>query len=62
MSKLGTSAYRRSIEKEHAIIQDYILKKYNKTFKQLLSSKIVVNVTTYPARDKYLPMTLKSIA
>ena len=62
ISKLGTNEHRMHMEKEHALIREYILKKYNKTYEQLLDSKIIVNVTTYPARDKNLYTALQSIS
>ena len=62
ISKLGTNEHRMQMEKEHALIREYILKKYNKTYEQLLDSKIIVNVTTYPARDKNLYTALQSIS
>ena len=61
ISKLGDRQYKYNIQKEHKLIQNYIYNRYKKTYQQLFDSDIIVNITTYPKRDKFLQTTLKSL-
>jgi len=53
--------YYSRLKKNTKILDDYIKEKYNKSYfdNSLFKSKIYVNVTTYPAREYFLYLTLK---
>lgn len=56
-----TFKHERQLKYQHKIVRDYILKKYGKTFKDLLKSQIIVNITTWQKRDWCLYPMLKNL-
>ena len=59
LSRLGTLEYKKKRNVEHELIRKYIETKYKKSYDSLFDGKIIVNLTTYPKRDKYLYRCLK---
>ena len=53
--------YVRHLWNQHYAIRDYIKKKYNKSYDDLFNAPIYINITTWPKRDKFLPIMLESI-
>ena len=60
-SDRGSDAYKRTMNKEHAIIQKYILEKYGKTYDGLFDAPIIVNITTWRKRDWCLSEMLENL-
>lgn len=59
VSNIGNHEYIQTRNNEHNLIKQYIKNKYNKTYSDITKTPIIVNLTTWIKRDKYLPKTLE---
>ena len=55
-SDYGSAEYKESLARNKKTLEDFIKQKYGKSLDDgsIFASDIIVNVTTYPGRDKYL--------
>ena len=61
LSETNTRQYKDKMYSEHKIIQEYILKKYGKTYDDITKGKIIVTFTTWTKRHNVVPKMLENL-